>query len=274
MVWEKGKIRSTTSDISAIESFLEFLPIKIYSQQEVNLLSENLLDSESSISNNLLPLINDFAKNKLEEIERQSINKALEIKSLLNTKHHLTDLKHERVKLTEQRKYLDERIQAHKTIQPILERYRLINIEKEYSRRIEAEFDYQIERDEDDYINVLQEELGAITGEFVDGFKRFNTDIKTPNSDWFIKADEKVVQAKIKFKENIEKVFKEYADDLFEIFGKDERWVSIKNSQENNDEIFLNSCSELGLSADSISQMSSIHKEIKLLNKQLEEIKI
>lgn len=272
LIWEKGKVRSTTSDISAIESFLEFLPIKIYSQQEINLLSENFLDSESSISNNLLPVINDFAKAKLEEIERQSANKAVKLKGLLNTKHHLTDLKRERVKLTEQRKYLNERIQAEKTIQPSLETYRLINIEKEYSHRIEAEFDYVIKTDEDDYVNVLKEELDALTEEFVDRYKRFNTNATTPNHEWFVAADEKVVQAKIRFKENIEKAYKEYADTLFEIFARDEQWQSIQESHKKNDEIFLETCSKLGLSPDSINQMSSIHEDIKLLDKQLEEL--
>ena len=272
LIWENGEVSTSISGISDLKSFLEFLPIKIYSQQEVNLLSENFLDSESSISNNLLPVIDDFAKTKLEEVERQSESRAIEIKGLLNNKHHLIDLKHEKIKLTEQRKYLDERIQAENSIKPSLERYRLINIEKEYFRRIEAEFDYQVETDEDDNINVLKEELDALTREFVDRYKRFNANVTTPNHEWFVAADEKVVQAKIKFKENIERAYNEYADDLVEIFGKDEMWASIEDSHKKNDEIFKNSCTELGLSPDSINQMSSIHEEIKLLDKQLEEL--
>ncbi|WP_024334646.1 TrlF family AAA-like ATPase [Desulfotignum balticum] len=260
IVWENNGPTVQNRDMADPETFFNNLPIRFYSQQQLNNLTESKIE-EGGVrqAQRLLELVDGFTKNELNELADQERKLKLQIQEAFTSLRKAKMLEKECNKLLQEHQELERQWKARSEIQEYAHRHQKLKAESRY----------------------LDGLLGIPGKQFADvaalskavAASHISFDVKdSPHGTWFLHFDEKVKAAKEALAKRICEAVEEFETIIEKLKSDDIAWTAIQEELDKADENFSEACAAKGLTTDDVGHLQEINQTRAKKQNEIEEI--
>jgi len=248
IVWKNGSPMVHNRDLADPETFFNSLPIRFYSQQQLNHLTESK-ENEGSIrqAQRLLELVDGFTKNDLDELADQERKLKLQIQdSFANLRKAKTQGK-EYNRLKQEYQELDRQWKARSEIQEDARRYQQLKSESRYLDGLLGSPGKQFS------------DVAALADIVADSHVPFQ-DTDSQHAAWFKQFDDKVKTAKEVLAKTIRDAVEHFGTTIETFKVDDPVWPVIQEELSQADAKFSEACAAKGLTMDDVGRLNEINQ--------------
>ncbi|HAU0926969.1 TPA: AAA family ATPase [Legionella pneumophila] len=267
ITWENSALRIADEEFIDLNTFFDNLPIQVFSQQQLNHITDTVTtNNKPRESNRLLKLIDGFAKNDLLTLGKKELDTKRKVKELFSVTRKIAELNKELKQSKQEQHNLERQWKARSEIQTEANKHQQIKLEKEY-------LDSVIQKTKDSLPNIEQ-----LATSIIDSHPSFQVE-NSPHKDWFIQLDKKVKQIKDNIYSEILTAIRKFDTDVEAILNEDPDWPNIHKEIESSEQRFLKACEEKGLSPEDVDRIKDIYdlkaqkqNEIDKLTQEISEL--
>jgi energy-coupling factor transporter ATP-binding protein EcfA2 len=259
IVWQNGSPAVQDRELADPDTFFNSLPLRFYSQQQLNRLTESKTDDGSvRQAQRLLELVDGFAKSDLDDLADRERKLKLQILDSFSLLRRANTLEKEYKRLQQEHQELERQCRARSEIQEDAQRHQLLKAEARYLDGLVGASGKQFSD-----AASLAESIAASHMTFqVTG---------SPHADWFRHFDEQVKAAKDSLAETIRNAVKQFETIVENLKTRDTAWSAIKAALDQADAKFSEACSEKGLTTDDVGHLTEINQSRTKKQLEIEE---
>lgn len=260
IVWQNNERTVQGRELIDSETFFRGLPLKFYSQHQLNHLTESKVE-EGNLrqAQRILGLIDGFRQSELNELETQENLHNQKIQDAFAFLRKADSLRKEVKRLQQEYQELDRQWKARSEIQ-------------EDARR------HQHLKGEERYLKSLAEISDALFNDIVSPAEQIATShvpfqlTDSPHADWFKQFDDKVKNAKITLARAIQEAVESFETTLEELKSKDPIWSAIQEDLNQADSKFHEACAAKGLTPDDVGRLQEIDQARIMKQQEINKI--
>ena len=248
IVWKNGSPLVHNRELADPETFFNSLPVRFYSQQQLNRLTESKEDDGSvRQAQRLLELIDGFTKNDLDELADQERKLKLQIEdSFANLRKAETQVK-DYMRLQQEHQELDRQWKARSEIQEDARRYQQLKSESRYLDGLLGAPGKQFS------------DVTALADTVADSHVPFQVE-DSPHAAWFGQFDDKVKNAKVALAKTIRDAVEHFGTTIEALKAGDPAWPAIQEELSQADAKFSEACAAKGLTIDDVGRLNEINQ--------------
>ncbi|SEM68682.1 DNA repair ATPase RecN [Syntrophus gentianae] len=259
IVWRNGSPSVINRKLPDPDTFFSNLPIRFYSQQQLNRLTESKTDDGSvRQAQRLLELVDGFTQSELDDLGDQERKIKLQIQDAFNNLRKAESMDKELKRLQQEHQDLDRQWKARSEIQEDARRHQLLKSENSY---LEEMFGTPGKRFSD--VASLAESIAAAHVAFAL--------VDSPHGDWFQQFDSNVKAAKDDLARTIRDAVDRFNNAIEGLKTHDPAWVNIKNELDQADTKFSEACALKGLTTDDVGHLQEISESRSKKQKEIDE---
>ena len=259
IIWQNGSQTVYDRDLADPETFFNSLPIRFYSQQQLNSLTESRTD-DSGIrqAQRLLELVDGFTKSALDELADREHKLKLQIQDAFSNLGKAKMLEKDFKRLQQENQELDRQWKARSEIQEDARRHQLLKAETRYLNGLEGFPGKQFA----DVVS-LAETVAASHIPFQ------TTD--SPHADWFRQFDGKVKAAKDLLAKGIRDTVEHFEATIENLKTSDPLWSVIQKELDQADAKFSEACATKGLTPNDVGHLQEINQSRAKKQREIDE---
>lgn len=259
IVWQNGSPTVQGRDLADPETFFNSLPLRFYSQQQLNRLTESKIDDGSvRQAQRLLELVDGFTKNELDELADREHKLKLQIQDAFSNLRKAKTLEKDYKRLHQERQELDRQWKARSEIQEDARRHQLLKVEARYLEGLAGTPGKQFTD-----VASLAETIAASHVAFQD------TD--STHAAWFRQFDKKVKAAKDSLARTIREAVEQFEIAVEDLKTNDPAWDAIREELDQADAKFSEACAAKGLTTDDVGHLQEINQSRAKKQREIDE---
>lgn len=269
IIWRNGQPVVQREDMHDAETFFQNLPIRFFSQQQLNRLTESKIDDEGQApqAQRLLQLIDGFATSELSDLDDQERKLKYKIQASFTNLRRAKALEKELKKFQQEYQDLDRQWNARSKIQADAIRHQKLKAEGRYLESLYGEQGSQF-TDVAEFADVVANSHALFQVE------------DAPHGPWLEQLDEKVKQAKENLAKHIRQSVEQYQKDIESFKADDPSWITIQQDLDQADAKFSQACAANGLTPDDVGHLKEVdqarakkQREITELQAEIKKLK-
>ncbi len=259
IVWQNGSPTVQGRDLADPDTFFKGLPLRFYSQQQLNRLTESKADDGSvRQAQRLLELVDGFTKNELDELAGREHKLKLLVQDAFSNLRKAQILEKDYRRLQQEHQELDRQWKARSEIQEDARRHQLLKAEARH----------------------LDGLTGAPGKQFTDAATLAETIAAShvpfqvtdsPHADWIRQYDDNVKAAKDSLARAIRDAVDEFEATVDELKTSDPVWNSIREELDQADAMFSEACAAKGLTTDDVGHLQEINQSRAKKQREIDE---
>ncbi len=248
IVWKNGSLMVHNRELADPETFFNSLPIRFYSQQQLNRLTESKEDDGSvRQAQRLLELVDGFTKNDLDELADQERKLKLQIQDSFGHLRKAKTQSKEYKRLQQEHQELDRQWKARSEIQEDARRYQQLKSESHYLDGLLGTPGKQFP------------DVAALADTVADSHVPFQAE-DSPHAAWFKQFDDKVRTAKEVLAKTILDAVEHFGTTIETLKTDDPAWPVIQEELSQADAKFSEACAAKGLTMDDVGRLNEINQ--------------
>jgi len=261
IVWQNGQPNVQRDDMHDPETFFQNLPIRFFSQQQLNRLTESTTGDEGQIpqAQRLLELVDGFAMNELSDLNDQERKLKLKIQALFSNLRRAKVFEKDLKKIQQEYQELDRQWKARSEIQTDAIRHQKLKAENRYLDTLYEESGKQ-------FTDVA--ELADVVASSHISFQIEDA----PHTPWLKQFDKKVEQAKKNLAKHIRQAVEQYQQDVESFKAKDPIWTTIQQDLDQADTNFSQACVNKGLTPDDVGHLKEVDQARTKKQREIAEL--
>lgn len=261
IVWQDGSPIVQGRELADPETFFNSLPLRFYSQQQLNRLTESkTTDGSVRQAQRLLELIDGFTKNELDELAGREYKLKLQIQDAFSNLRKATTLEMAYRRLQQEHQELDRQWKARSEIQEDARRHQLLKAEARYLEGLAGTPGKQFTD-----VATLAETIAASHVAFQ------ATD--SAHAAWFRQFDNKIKAAKDSLARTIREAVEQFEIAVEDLKTNDPLWNAIREELDQADAKFSEACAAKGLTMDDVGHLQEINQSRAKKQRELDETK-
>lgn len=256
IVWRDGGPVVHGRDLVDPDAFFKSLPVRFYSQQQLNRLTEAEDTGESTRqAQRLLELVDGFARSDLDQLAERERKLKIKLGEAFSNRRSAAEIERASRRLQQEHEELDRQWRARSEIQEDAKRHQLLKREIRYLEGLEGAPGRTFSD-----VAALAEEVAAshVSFQVEDAI----------HEDWFSQFDEKVKAAKESLATAIRSAVEQYEETVSGFKSADPLWSGIRGELDQADITFREACAAKGLTTDDVGRLHEISEQ--RASKQLE----
>ncbi|WP_278593678.1 TrlF family AAA-like ATPase [Bilophila wadsworthia] len=246
IVWQNGSPTVQGRELADPETFFNSLPLRFYSQQQLNRLTESKTDDGSvRQAQRLLELVDGFTKNELDELADREHKLKLQIHDAFSKLRKSKTIEKDYKRLQQEHQELDRQWKARSEIQEDARRHQLLKAEARYLEGLAGTPGKQFTD-----VATLAETIAASHVAFQ------VTD--SVHAAWFKQFDHKVKAAKDSLARTIRDAIERFEATVDDLKTSDSSWNAIREELDQADAKFSEACAAKGLTTDDVGHLQEI----------------
>ena len=259
IVWQNGSPTVQGRDLADPETFFNSLPLRFYSQQQLNRLTESKTDDGSvRQAQRLLELVDGFTKNELDELADREHKLKLQIQDAFSNLRKAKTLEKDYKRLQQEHQELDRQWKARSEIQEDARRHQLLKAEARYLEGLAGTPGKQFTD-----VATLAETIAASHVAFQ------ATD--SAHAAWFRQFDDKVKAAKDSLARTIREAVERFEIAVEDLKTNDPAWNAIREELDQADAKFSEACAAKGLTTDDVGHLQEINQSRAKKQREIDE---
>ncbi len=259
IVWLNGRPTVQGRDLADPETFFNSLPIRFYSQQQLNRLTESKTDDGSvRQAQRLLELVDGFTKNELDELADRERKLKLQIQDAFSHLRKAKTLERDYKRLQQEHQELDRQWKARSEIQEDARRHQLLKAEARYLEGLAGTPGKQFTD-----VASLAETIAA-------SHLAFQVTDST-HATWFRQFDDKVKAAKDSLARAIRDAVEQFEAAVEDLKTSDPAWNVIREELDQADARFSEACAAKGLTTDDVGHLQEINQSRAKKQREIDE---
>lgn len=248
IVWQNGSQTVRGRDLADPETFFKNLPLRFYSQQQLNRLTESKADDGSvRQAQRLLELVDGFAENELDELVDREYKLRLQVQDAYSNLRKAKTLDKDYKRLKQEHQELDRQWKARSEIQEDARRHQLLKAEASYLEGVGGTPGKQFSD-----VASLAEAIAASHVAF--------QVIESAHAAWFKKFDDRVKVAKDSLARTIRNAVEQFEAAVEDLKTNDPEWDGIRDDLDQADAKFSEACAAKGLTTDDVGHLQEINQ--------------
>ena len=261
IVWQNGSPTVQGRELADPETFFNSLPLRFYSQQQLNRLTEAETDDGSvRQAQRLLELVDGFTKSDLDELANQEHKLKLNIQDAFSNLRKANTLERDHRRLQQEHQELDRQWKARSEIQEDARLHQLLKTEARYLEGLMGAPGRQFTD-----VATLAEKIAASHTPF--------PATESPHADWFRRFDNRVKAAKDSLAKTIRDVVEQFDTTISDLKTNDPAWNAIQEELDQADAKFSESCEAKGLTTDDVGHLQEINQSRTEKQREIDEIR-
>ena len=259
IVWQNGSPTVQDRDLADPETFFNSLPLRFYSQQQLNRLTESKTDDGSvRQAQRLLELVDGFTKNELNELADREHKLKLQIQGAFSNLRKIKTLEKDCKRLQQEHQELDRQWKARSEIQEDARRHQLLNAETRYLKGLAGTPGKQFSD-----VATLAETIAASHVPF--------QVIDSVHAAWFRQFDDKVRAAKDSLARTIHDAVEQFETAVDDLKTSDPAWNAIREELDQADAKFSEACAAKGLTTNDVGHLQEINQSRAKKQREIDE---
>lgn len=259
IVWQHGSQTVHDRELADPETFFNSLPIRFYSQQQLNRLTESKADDGSvRQAQRLLELVDGFTKNELDELADKERKLKLLIQDSFANLRKVNALDKEHKRLQQEHQELDRQWKAHSEIQEDARRHQQLNSESHYLNGL-----FGVPGKQFSDVVALAETVAASHLPFQGE--------DSPHAVWFRQFDNKVKTAKDALAKTIRDAVEQFGVAMETLKADDPTWETIQEELNQAETKFSEACAAKGLTTDDVGHLQEINQSRAKKQREIDE---
>jgi len=260
IVWQNGSPTVQGRDLADPETFFNSLPIRFYSQQQLNRLTESKTDNGSvRQAQRLLELVDGFNKDELDELADREHKLKLQIQDAFSNLRKAKTLEKDYKRLQQEHQELDRQWKARSEIQEDARRHQLLKAEARYLEGLLGTPGKQFTD-----VASLAETIAA-------SHVAFHVTDST-HATWFRQFDDEVKAAKDALARTIRDAVEQFEAAVEDLKASDPMWKAIREELDQADAKFSEACAAKGLTPDDVGHLQEINQARAKKQREIDEI--
>ena len=259
IVWQNGSPTVQGRDLADPETFFNSLPLRFYSQQQLNRLTESKTDDGSvRQAQRLLELVDGFTKNELDELADREHKLKLQIQDAFSNLRKAKTLEKDYKRLQQEHQELDRQWKARSEIQEDARRHQLLKAEARYLEGLAGTPGKQFTD-----VATLAETIATshIAFQVTD----------SAHAAWFRQFDDKVKAAKDSLARTIREAVEQFEIAVEDLKTNDPAWNAIREELDQADAKFSEACAAKGLTTDDVGHLQEINQSRTKKQREIDE---
>lgn len=261
IVWRAGQLTVAERELIDPATFFAQLPIRFFSQQQLNRLTESTAENgRGKQAQRLLELIDGFVKSDLIALEAQEREIKRDLEESHSRIHQAEVLEEDYMRLQQEHQELELQWKARSEIQDEARHHQHLRLEQQYI---------------DDVHSVLTnrfQEVADVSQEIFEEHVEFKEE-NAPHATWFRDLDEKIKGAKERFAQTIQQSVEDFSNEIKGYIQADADWPAIQHELQQADERFQQACQEKGLSPDDVGRLQEIERQKSAKYKEMTQLR-
>lgn len=259
IVWQNGSPTVQGRDLADPETFFNSLPLRFYSQQQLNRLTESKIDDGSvRQAQRLLELVDGFTKNELDELADREHKLKLQIQDAFSNLRKAKTLEKDYKRLQQEHQELDRQWKARSEIQEDARQHQLLKAEARYLEGLAGTPGKQFTD-----VASLAETIAA-------SHVAFQVTDST-HAAWFRQFDDKVKAAKDSLARTIRDAVEQFEAAVEDLKANDPAWNAIREELDQADAKFSEACAAKGLTTDDVGHLQEINQSRTKKQREIDE---
>jgi ABC-type lipoprotein export system ATPase subunit len=246
IAWKNGSLTVEGRDLADPETFFDSLPLRFYSQQQLNALTESKPDDGSvRQAQRLLELVDGFTRKELDELADREHKLKLQMQEAFSNLRKARTLENDCKRLRQEHQELDRQWEARSEIQEDAQQHQLLKAEAHYLEEFKGAPGKQFS------------DLANLAETIAESHVPFQlTD--APHEAWFRQFDKKVKAAKDSLARTIRDAVERFEAAVDDFKTSDPVWDAIRKELEQADAKFREACAAKGLTPDDVGHLQEI----------------
>jgi len=246
IVWKNGVSIVQGQDLTDPETFFKKLPLRFYSQQQLNRLTESKAD-EGNVrqAERLLELVDRFASNELEELAGQEREIKRKIKVAFSNLNQANEFEKDCLQLRQEHQDLERQWKARHEVQEDARKHQLLKAESRYLEGLMGTSGKQFS------------DLATLAESIATSHVSFKA-LDSPHTVWFMQFDEKIKTAKNSLAKSIRNAVDQFEATVDNLKNSDPVWSVIREELDQADAKFSEACTAKGLTTDDVGHLQEI----------------
>ena len=259
IVWQNGSPTVQGRDLADPETFFNSLPLRFYSQQQLNRLTESKIDDGSvRQAQRLLELVDGFTKSELDELADREHKLKLQIQNAFSNLRKAKTLEKDYKRLQQEHQELDRQWKARSEIQEDARQHQLLKAEARYLEGLAGTPGKQFTD-----VASLAETIAA-------SHVAFQVTDST-HAAWFRQFDDKVKAAKDSLARTIRDAVEQFEAAVEDLKTNDPAWNAIREELDQADAKFSEACAAKGLTTDDVGHLQEINQSRTKKQREIDE---
>lgn len=259
IVWQNGRPTVHNMSLPDPETFFSNLPLRFYSQQQLNRLTESKADDENiRQAQRLLELVDGFTKNELDSLADHERKLKLQIQDAFSNLRKAKTLDTEVKRLQQEHQELDRQWKARSEIKDDARKHQLLKSESGYLDGLWGTPGQQFSD-----VAHLAEVVAA-------SHVPFRAE-DSPHASWFRQFDDKVKAAKGDLAKVIRDAVDKFNTVIEDLKINDLTWATIQGELDQADEKFHEACASKGLTPDDVGHLQAISQARSQKREEVEQ---
>lgn len=248
IVWQNGNPTVQGRDLADPGTFFNSLPLRFYSQQQLNRLTESKTDDGSvRQAQRLLELVDGFTKNELDELADREHKLKLQIQDVFSNLRKAKTLEKDYKRLQQEHQELDRQWKARSEIQEDARRHQLLKAEARYLEGLAGTPGKQFT------------DIAALAETIAVSHVPFQV-TDSAHAAWFKQFDDKVKAAKDSLARTIRDAVEQFETAVDDLKTIDPAWNAIREELDQADVKFIEACAAKGLTTDDVGHLQEINQ--------------
>lgn len=259
IVWQNGSPTVRGRNLADPETFFSSLPLRFYSQQQLNRLTESKTDdSNVRQAQRLLELVDGFTKNELDELADREHRLNLQIQDAFSNLRKAKTLEKDCKRLQQEHQELDRQWKARSEIQEDAKRHQLLKAEARYLEGLAGTPGKQFND-----VAALAETVAAshIAFQVAD----------SAHAAWLRQFDDQVKAAKDSLARTIRDAVEQFEAAVEALKSSDPVWDAIREELDQADVKFSEACAAKGLTTDDVGHLQEINHSRARKQREIDE---
>lgn len=258
IVWHNRNPTVQGRDLADPETFFDSLPLRFYSQQQLNRLTESKDDGSIRQAQRLLELVDGFTKNELDELADREHKLKLKIQDAFSNLRKAKTLEKDYNRLQQEHQELDRQWKARSEIQEDARRHQLLKAEARYLEGLAGTPGKQLAD-----VATLAETIATSHVPFQ------ATD--SPHAAWFKQFDDRVKTAKESLARTIRDAIEKFETAVDDLKTQGPAWNAIREELDQADAKFSEACAAKGLTTDDVGHLQEINQSRAKKQREIDE---
>jgi len=259
IVWQNGSPMVYNRELPDPETFFNSLPLRFYSQQQLNRLTESKTDDGSvRQAQRLLELVDGFTKNELDELADREHKLKLQIHDAFSNIRKAKTREKDYKRLQQEHQELDRQWKARSEIQEDARRHQLLKAETRYLEGLAGTPGKQFTD-----VATLAETIA------ISHVPLQATD--SAHAAWFGQFDDKVKAAKDSLARTIRDAVEQFEVAVEDLKTNDPAWKAIREELDQADAKFSEACAAKGLTTDDVGHLHEINQSRAKKQREIDE---
>ena len=259
IVWQKGSLNVQCRDLADPETFFNSLPLRFYSQQQLNRLTESKTDDGSvRQAQRLLELVDGFTKSELDDLAAREHRLKLQVQDAFSNLRKAKTFEKDFRRLKQELQELDRQWKARSEIQEDARRHQLLKAEAGYLEGLMGTPGKQFT------------DIATMAEAIAEAHVPFPA-IDSPHAIWFRQFDDNVKAAKDSLAKAIRDAIEQFETDVDDIKASDPVWSEIQKELDQADAEFSEACAAKGLTPDDVGHLQEINLSRASKKREIDE---